>query len=265
MGYRNDDLLAFTLQLNNPSKIAELQELEHWDKKFSVAGNATEGYFSKRWIAEHVFGMSEGEFLRNQREMFFDKKFAAKLEAASAGGEGGEDAGGSGGLAGGLGDLGGGLGGDDDLGGDTDLGGDLGDLGGEAGGGTGGGDVGGTQGGDTDLLAEPSAKRDDSPEYVDIPRKKGFNKPDTRRGPYKRHQSSYDKGGGKKEMLGAIGIEAARSTGRNIYKGYVGNEYSLSNASGSYLKEEQKLESVSREIEILIESLNTKEKQDENN
>ena len=121
MGYRNDDLLAFKLQLNNPSKIAELQELEHWDKKFNVAGNATEGYFSKRWIAEHLFGMSEDEFLRNQREMFFDKKLRAKLEAAATGGEAGEDAGGGGGLAGGLGDLGGG-------GGDTgggDLGGDL--------------------------------------------------------------------------------------------------------------------------------------------
>ena len=91
LGYRNDDLLSFKLFLNNPSKIAELQELEHWDKKFSVAGNATEGYFSKRWVAEHLFGMSEDEFLRNQREMFFDKKYSAKLEAATAGGEAAED------------------------------------------------------------------------------------------------------------------------------------------------------------------------------
>ena len=252
LGYRNDDLLTFTLQLNNPSKIAELQELEHWDKKFSVAGNATEGYFSKRWISEHVFGMSEGEFLRNQREMFFDKKFGAKLEAAATGGEAGEDAGGGGGLAGGLDDLGGG--------GDMDLGGDAGGAGGDTGGDLGGGgDAGGDEGGDDDLLAEPAAKRDDLPKYVDIPRKKGFNNPDTRRGPYKRHQSSYDKGGMKKSMLGATGIEASRSTGRNIHKGYVGNEYSLSQAAGGYLEEEQKLETVSREVEMLIESLNKKE------
>jgi len=155
----------------------------------------------------------------------------------------------------------------DDLGGggeDMDLGGDLGgDLGDDLGGDLGGGDAGGDEGGDDDLLAEPSAKRDDSPSYVDIPRKKGFNNPDTRRGPYKRHQSSYDKGGMKKSMLGATGIEAARSTGRNIYKGYVGNEYSLSNASGGYLEEEQKLETVSREVEMLIESLNKKEPIDE--
>ena len=121
-----------------------------------------------------------------------------------------------------------------------------------------------TKGGDDDLLAEPSAKRDDSPGYVDIPRKKGFNNPDLRkRGPYKRHQSSYDKGGTKKSMLGATGIEAARSTGRNLYKGYVGNEYSLSQAAGGYLEEEQKLETVSREVEMLIESLNKKEPIDE--
>ena len=264
LGYRNDDLLSFKLHLNNPSKIAELQELEHWDKKFSVAGNATEGYFSKRWIAENMFGMSEGEFLRNQREMFFDKKYTAKLEAATAGGEAAEGDTGGGGLAGGLGDLGGG---DDAGGGLGDVGGDLGGdapTGDTGGGDTGGGDVGGDQGGDTDLLAEPSAKRDDSPSYVDVPRKVGFNNPDVRkRGPYKSHQSSYDKGGMKKTMLGSTGIEAARSTDRNLYKGYVGNEFSVSQAVGGYLKEEQKLETVSREVEMLIESLNKKEPIDE--
>ena len=65
--------------------------------------------------------------------------------------------------------------------------------------------------------------------------------------------------GAKKSMLGATGIESSRATGRNLYKGYVGNEYSLSNAAGGYLEEEQKLETVSREVEMLIESLNKKE------
>ncbi|MAL59499.1 MAG: hypothetical protein CMC14_05565, partial [Flavobacteriaceae bacterium] len=37
LGFRDDDLLSFKLFLNNPSKIAELQELEHWDKRFAVA------------------------------------------------------------------------------------------------------------------------------------------------------------------------------------------------------------------------------------
>ena len=164
LGYRNDDLLSFKLFLNNPSKIAELQELEQWDKKFSVAGNATEGYFSKRWVAEHLFGMSEDEFLRNQREMFFDKKFMAKLEAANAGGEAGEKPGGTGGLAGGLGDLGGGLGDDkkDDKPADAGgLGGDKPPGEGGVGGTPAGGKSGGDEGGDNVLLATPPAKRDD--------------------------------------------------------------------------------------------------------
>jgi hypothetical protein len=151
LGFRGDDLLSFKLALNNPSKIAELQELEHWDKKFSVAANATEGFFSKRWIAEHMFGLSADEFVRCQREMFHDRKFSAALEAAAQPDEA-ADAGGGGG----LGDLGADLGGDD-----------LGDIGGD--------DedtapapepepaaepAGGEE--ESTLLAEPPAKRDES-------------------------------------------------------------------------------------------------------
>jgi len=54
LGFRGDDLLGFSLTLNNPSKIAELQELEHWKQKFDIAASATEGYFSRRWVAEHI-------------------------------------------------------------------------------------------------------------------------------------------------------------------------------------------------------------------
>ena len=118
LGYRGDDLLNFDLSLNNPSKIAEMQELEHWKTKFEIAGAATEGYFSKRWVAENLLGLSQDEYTRMEREMFYDKKYAAALEAA---GQAGAGAGGGGDLGGAGGDLGGGL----DLGGDTG-GGDLG-------------------------------------------------------------------------------------------------------------------------------------------
>jgi hypothetical protein len=106
LGYRTNDLISFKLRLNNPSKIAEMQELEHWKNKFDTAGGATEGYFSKRWVAEHIFSLSEEEFLRNQREQFYDRKFAAALEAAATGEE--ELEAGLG--AGEMGDLGGDLG-----------------------------------------------------------------------------------------------------------------------------------------------------------
>ena len=83
LGFRGEDLTSFKLSLSNPSKIAELQELEHWKTKFDTASGATEGFFSKRWIATKLFNMSEDEFVRNQREMFYDRKFEAILEATA--------------------------------------------------------------------------------------------------------------------------------------------------------------------------------------
>ena len=62
LGYRGDDLLGFKLSLNNPSKIAEMQELEHWKTKFDIAGAATEGFFSRRWISENLLGLSQDEY-----------------------------------------------------------------------------------------------------------------------------------------------------------------------------------------------------------
>jgi hypothetical protein len=84
LGFRSDDLVSFELSLANPSKLAELQDLEHWKAKFDVAGSAAiEGYFSRRWVAQHLFNVSEEEFIRNQRELFYDRKFDATLQATA--------------------------------------------------------------------------------------------------------------------------------------------------------------------------------------
>jgi hypothetical protein len=116
LGYRNEDLLNFSLSLNNPSKISELQELEHWKTKFEVAGQAKDGFFSKRWISENVFNLSEMEFKKIQREIYYDKQFEKSLETIATGAEAGAGAeaglGGAGGgdeaaaLAGGAGGAG---------------------------------------------------------------------------------------------------------------------------------------------------------------
>jgi len=95
MGYRGNDLLSFKLALNNPSKLAELQELEHWKARFDAAEGATAGYFSRRWVAKNILNVSEEEFERMQAEMFYDKKHDFFLEqvgetsAAEGGGLGG--------------------------------------------------------------------------------------------------------------------------------------------------------------------------------
>jgi len=82
LGYRGKDLIDFKLFLNNPSKIAELQDLEHWRTKFDVAAAAIDGFMSRRWISEKLFAQSHEEFLRNQREMYYDRYVDSNLEAA---------------------------------------------------------------------------------------------------------------------------------------------------------------------------------------
>ncbi len=239
LGFRGDDLLSFKLALNNPSKIAELQELEHWDKKFQVAANATEGFFSKRWIAEHMFGLSADEFIRCQREMFHDRKFSAALEAAAQPDEAaGGDAGG-----GGLGDLGADLGGDD-LGGDLGGGDDLGDLGG--GGEEPEAEPAGDEGENT-LLAEPPAKRDDDA------------KP---RGKYEMKRKPRRPRTKQKIMNQVTSGEIRGSTARTTFPGAIGSG-ALSNLyqedKGNENLEEEKLFSLSNDVKQLLESLTKKE------
>ena len=104
LGFRGDDLLSFKLSLNNPSKIAELQEIEHWKQKFDIAASATEGFFSRRWVTQHIFGMSHEEFIRNQREMYYDRTHDANLQQVAEAAAAAETAGALGGDFGG--DLG---------------------------------------------------------------------------------------------------------------------------------------------------------------
>ncbi len=240
LGFRGDDLLSFKLALNNPSKIAELQELEHWDKKFAVASNATEGFFSKRWIAEHMFGMSADEFIRCQREMFHDRKFGAALEAAAQPDES-SDAGSGSSLA----DLG------SDLGGDN-----IGDIGGDdtdtaaspepeattepaaepAGGGE-----------ESTLLAEPPAKRNDDA---------------SPRGPYKMKRKPRKPRLGQQMSNEATAGEIRGSTARTTFPGKTGYGGLDSLAQGMFQEnqendnlEEEKLFTLSNDVKQLLESL----------
>ena len=104
LGFRGEDLISFDLSLNNPSRLAELQQLEYLRTKFDTANAVPEGTYSKRWVAINILGLSDDEVLRNQRETFYDRKYQQALEAVV-------DEGAAGAMEG-LGDLGGDLGGD---------------------------------------------------------------------------------------------------------------------------------------------------------
>jgi hypothetical protein len=241
LGFRGDDLVSFTLKLNNPSKIAELQELEHWKVKFDTAGAAAEGYFSRRWIAINFFGMSEEEFLRNQRELYYDRQVDAQLEAvgeavaaAAAGGA--------------LGDLG-----DEELGGE-ELGGE--ELGGEELGGEEAGDLGpGAEeaGGEEETLLSAPGKRDD---HTTTPKSKGkMYKP-----------VKYDKrpaGARKRHNLAKGSNELGKLPKRQLMPGaleLLGLGRGISeDLDTNYNKEEKKLFKISKDVEKLINELEQKD------
>ncbi len=244
LGFRDEDLLGFKLALNNPSKIAELQELEHMRTKFDIAGAATEGYFSKHWVYRNIFKLDEQEIERVNEERYADAKInaiidksaelaVADYEAAgappeAAEGEAGGDLGG--------GDLGGGdLGGGDDLGGGEDLGGD---------------DAGGDEGGEEGpLLAEPG-KRDD-----------GYLTPGAKGKVYYPVKSDMRKGGGPRQrsMAAAAGQQMASSTRRNIFKGYNDMRRLGAGITEAMEQDENLLFETKQDISKLIEQMGNKD------
>jgi len=250
LGFRADDLLKFSLRLNNPSKISELQELETWNTKFSVAAQATEGFFSKRWVARTLFDISDEEFLRNQRELFYDRKITQQLDAMS---EGGEDPG-----AGGLGGEFGGEGLGDDLGGE--------ELGGE--------ELGDEELGDEEegvLLATPEeaeaapGKRDDEPTVTYINKKTGETTTNKSKG--KRYRpvkdDKRDTGARKRQMKALSRHEIAKMPPRQVRMNLPSGAKELlglgkgifENKTTNYQKEEKEIFEVKKEIKKIFKDL----------
>jgi hypothetical protein len=263
IGYRDEDLVGFRCHLNNPSKIAEMQELEYWKTKFDIVGAATEGFFSKQWLASTLFGMSNDDFIRNRREMFYDKKFEAALEtvgeaeqaAMTAGLDAGPDA-----LDAGAPDLGepGGVG---TVGAEPELGapaGDAPDLGGDAAPAT---DAAGEDGG---LLAAPPGKREDDKGSTTTDKSHGWYNPRHLAPGGDRRKSS---GPRRKNMNRAATPETG--TARKLYPGYselTGLAKGTSiyeSGKTNYKVEESKILKEQKELADLFKSLKAREKKDE--
>jgi hypothetical protein len=251
LGFREDDLVSFKLSLNNPSKLAELQELEHWKTKFDTASSATEGFFSKRWLAKKMFGMTDEEFMRNQREMFYDRKFEATLEVV---GEAEQTAVGA--------DTG--MGGDMGADIDADMGADIGaDIGAEIPGEE--PDVGIEAGGDEEaaedvLLASPGKRKDKAPRITARSKGKVYTPVTT-----DKRQSA----GKRKQMKGSWNHETSRNTARNVFPGgdnllgLGAGIYEELEVDSNYKEEERKLFEVNRDIKRLISGLGMREEKGE--
>jgi hypothetical protein len=229
-------LLSFKLKLNNPSKISELQELEHWNTKFSVAAQAAEGFFSKRWIARNLFDLSEEEFLRNQRELYYDKYFSQSIEML------GQDAmAGGGGAGGDMAALGG-----EEMGGEERMGGEM-DMGAEMPPTEEGGDA------DTSLLAAPG-KRDDDGAWVKAKVKTNAfggvekTKSEKSKGWYKPVDADMRQRGARKRSMNSKGSHETASMPKRQIK--------MNLSAGA---EENRLFEVKQTVKDLIEELEHKD------
>jgi len=254
LGFRGDDLISFDLFLNNPSKIAELQELEQWRTRFDAASAATEGYFSKRWIAEKVFHLTDEEFLRNQREMFSDRKISALMDMAAEMADGVMGAPGMEGMEG--------MEGVEGIGGEMPgMEGEMPEMEGEGLEGTGTEDIAAApEEEEGPLLSAPPGKRDDKRYY----QKSTYTTVDHRGGDRRRA------GARLRSTLAKGANEKGKNTKRNIWSDTT-ELFSLGNGiaeevNSSYKVEEKKvfeIKNSQHEIKMLIEQLEKKENEKE--
>ena len=72
-GYRDESLVDFTLELTNPSTIFEKEKIDVWKSKVEVSKDMQENkFFSKKWIYENVFGLSDQDMIDLQKQLIDD-------------------------------------------------------------------------------------------------------------------------------------------------------------------------------------------------
>ena len=80
-GYQDASLVDFELELSNPSTIFEQEKLEIWANKVSLASDMMEAkMFSKKWMYNQIFNLSEDEVQELQKDVIRDQKEAWRME-----------------------------------------------------------------------------------------------------------------------------------------------------------------------------------------
>jgi hypothetical protein len=80
-GFTDEDLVDFSLSLTAPSSVYEKEKVELWTSKVTLAGDMVEkALFSKPWIYENLFNLSEEQYLEEQNKIIEDAKTAFRLE-----------------------------------------------------------------------------------------------------------------------------------------------------------------------------------------
>ena len=74
-GYRDESLVDFTLELTNPSTIFEKEKIDVYKSKVELSKDMQEQkVFSKKWIYENIFGLSDQDMIELQKQLIDDAK-----------------------------------------------------------------------------------------------------------------------------------------------------------------------------------------------
>jgi hypothetical protein len=80
-GYRDESLVDFSLELTNPSTIFEKEKIDVWKSKVEVSKDMSEQkLFSKKWVYENVFGLSDQDMIILQKQIIDDCKSSYRFK-----------------------------------------------------------------------------------------------------------------------------------------------------------------------------------------
>jgi hypothetical protein len=80
-GFEDVEIADFSLSLTAPSTLYDKEKIELWTSKTTLAGDMIEKkLFSRNWIYENVFKMTEDDYLKEQARIVSDHKILFRLE-----------------------------------------------------------------------------------------------------------------------------------------------------------------------------------------
>jgi len=81
LGYRDEELVNFSLSLTNPSMVYELEKIGLWKEKASLADQLAQGKFlSRDWIYKNILQLSEEDIIIEQSNVIDDAKYEGQIQ-----------------------------------------------------------------------------------------------------------------------------------------------------------------------------------------
>jgi len=81
LGFKDEELVNFSLSLTNPSMVYELEKIGLWKEKSSLADQLVAGKFmSREWIYHNIFELSAEDVIIEQDKVLDDAKFEGTIQ-----------------------------------------------------------------------------------------------------------------------------------------------------------------------------------------